>query len=151
MVFSSTRGRMKTRVKWIDNMSFVAESGSGHSVVMDGAADSGGRNLGIRPMEMVLSGLGGCAAFDVVLILKKSKQNIYDVQVHLSAQRAEDIPQVFSSIHAVYDIYGSNLSEKQVNRAVQLSVEKYCSVSAMLEKTAKMTYKVNIIDRAKAQ
>ena len=137
---------MKTRVKWIDNMSFVAESDSGHSVVMDGAPDAGGRNLGIRPMELVLSGLGGCAAFDVVLILKKSKQNISDVQVHLSAERASEIPKVFSKIHAIYEVYGKKLSEKQVKRAVALSVEKYCSVSAMLEKTAKMTYEVKIIE-----
>ncbi len=137
---------MKARVKWIDHMSFVAESGSGHSVVMDGAAEAGGRNLGIRPMEMVLSGLGGCAAFDVVMILKKSKQNIQDVQVHLEAQRADSIPKVFNQIHAVYEVSGFGLSEKQVKRAVQLSVEKYCSVSAMLEKTAKMSYEVKIID-----
>ncbi len=140
---------MKTRVKWIDNMSFVAESDSGHSVVMDGAPEAGGRNLGIRPMEMVLSGLGGCAAFDVVLILKKSKQNIQDVQVHLTAERSDEIPKVFSKIHAIYEIIGKNLSEKQVNRAVKLSVEKYCSVSAMLEKTAKMSYEVKIIDSEK--
>lgn len=140
---------MKTRVKWIDNMSFVAESGSGHSVVMDGSPDAGGRDLGIRPMEMVLSGLGGCAAFDVVLILKKSRQNISDVQVYLTAERADNIPKVFSEIHAVYKIYGKNLSEKQVNRAVKLSVEQYCSVSAMLEKTAKMTYEVKIIEIGK--
>ncbi len=137
---------MKARVKWIDYMSFVAESGSGHSVIMDGAPEAGGRNLGIRPMEMVLSGLGGCAAFDVVMILKKSKQNIQDVQVHLEAQRADSIPKVFNKIHAVYEVSGFALSEKQVKRAVQLSVEKYCSVSAMLEKTAEMSYEVKIID-----
>lgn len=137
---------MKARVKWIDHMSFVAESGSGHSVIMDGAPEAGGRNLGIRPMEMVLSGLGGCAAFDVVMILKKSKQNIQDVQVHLEAQRADSIPKVFNKIHAVYEVSGFDLSEKQVKRAVQLSVEKYCSVSAMLEKTAEMSYEVKIIE-----
>jgi len=137
---------MKARVKWLDNMSFVAEAESGHSVVMDGAPDAGGRNLGIRPMELVLSGLGGCAAFDVVMILKKAKQNIMDVQVHLEAERADTIPKVFSKIHAVYEVSGFDLSEKQVKRAVQLSVKKYCSVSAMLEKTAEMSYEVKMIN-----
>ncbi|HHO59738.1 MAG TPA: OsmC family peroxiredoxin, partial [Thiotrichales bacterium] len=111
---------MKAVVKWLDNMSFVGESESGHSVVMDGPPESGGRNLGVRPMEMVLLGMGGCTAFDVVLILKKSRQQISDCHVELSAERASDVPKVFTRIHAHYVITGSNLDEKRVAKAVDL-------------------------------
>ena len=127
-------------------MSFVGETGSGHSIVMDGAPDSGGRNLAARPMEMVLVGMGGCTAFDVVMILKKSRQPINDCIVEISAERAEDIPKVFTKIHAHYIIKGKGLSEKQVEKAVNLTAEKYCSVSIMLAATADVTHDFEIIE-----
>ena len=137
---------MHARVKWLDHMSFVGESGSGHSVVLDGSPEHGGRNLGIRPMEMVLIGLGGCTAFDVVLMLQKSRQNVIDVEVSLDAQRADDIPHVFTDIKAHFKVWGKGLSEKHVERAVTLSGEKYCSATRMLEKTATITYTWEIIE-----
>lgn len=124
---------MQVTVKWLDNVSFVGQSGSGHSVVMDGPEDKGGQNLGIRPMEMVLLGLGGCASFDVVSILKKQRQNIQDCKVEIKAQRADAIPSVFTHIELVFYVQGQNLDENKVNKAVALSVDKYCSVSDMLE------------------
>lgn len=135
---------MQARVKWLDHMSFVGESGSGHSMVMDGSPDHGGRNLGVRPMEAVLIGLGGCSAFDVMLMLKKSRQQVVDCEVLLDAQRADDIPAVFTHIKLTYLVTGIALSDKQVNRAVSLSVEKYCSVTKMLEHTATIEYEVKI-------
>ncbi|MDH5483713.1 MAG: OsmC family protein [Gammaproteobacteria bacterium] len=137
---------MKARVKWLDNMSFVGESGSGHSVVMDGAPDSGGRNLAARPMEMVLIGMGGCTAFDVVTILKRARQPISDCVVELSAERADDIPKVFTRIHVHYVVTGRGLSEKQVEKAINLTAEKYCSVSIMLAATAEITHDFEIIE-----
>ena len=130
---------MQSRVKWLDHMTFVAESGSGHSVVMDGSPEHGGRNLGARPMEMLLMGLGGCSAFDVILMLQKSRQSVTDCEIELSAERADAIPAVFTAINMHFKVYGHDLSEKQVARAVSLSAEKYCSASAMLEKTADIT------------
>ena len=127
-------------------MSFVGESGSGHSVVLDGSPEHGGRNLGIRPMEMVLIGLGGCTAFDVVLMLQKSRQNVIDVEVSLDAVRATDIPHVFTDIKAHFKVWGKGLSERHVERAVTLSGEKYCSATKMLEKTATITYTWEIIE-----
>ena len=135
---------MKARVKWLDYMSFVGEAGSGHSVVMDGAPEVGGRNLGIRPMEMLLLGMGGCTSFDVVMILKKARQEIVDCEVHLEAERAETDPKVFTRIHAHFVVVGRNLSEKHVRRAVELSAEKYCSASIMLGKTAEITHDFEI-------
>ncbi|MBD3620484.1 MAG: OsmC family protein [Chromatiales bacterium] len=135
---------MKARVKWLDYMSFVGEAGSGHSVVMDGAPEAGGRNLGIRPMEMLLLGMGGCTSFDVVMILKKARQEIVDCEVHLEAERAETEPKVFTRIHAHFVVVGRNLSEKHVRRAVELSAEKYCSASIMLGKTAEITHDFEI-------
>jgi len=131
---------MKTRVKWLDNMSFVGESASGHSVVMDGPPEFGGRNLGIRPMEMLLLGLGGCASFDVVSMLKKSKQDLIDCEVEIAAERASEEPKVFTKIHLHFIIKGNDLSEKRVQRAIELSAEKYCSASIMLGKTADVTH-----------
>lgn len=127
-------------------MSFVGESGSGHSIVMDGAPDSGGRNLAARPMEMVLMGMGGCTAFDVVLILKRQRQAIEDCIVELSAERAEDVPKVFTKIHVHYVIKGKDLSEKRVAKAVELTAEKYCSVSIMLAATVEITHDFEIIE-----
>ena len=121
-------------------MSFVGESGSGHSIVMDGSPEHGGRNIGVRPMEMVLIGLGGCTAFDVVLMLQKSRQNVVDVEVVLDADRAEDIPHVFTTIKAHFTVWGKDLSAKHVERAVNLSATKYCSATKMLEKTAEISY-----------
>ncbi|MDQ5768593.1 OsmC family protein [Thiothrix subterranea] len=131
---------MKARVKWLDNMSFVGESGSGHSVVMDGAPEFGGRNLGMRPMEMLLLGLGGCSSFDVVLILQKSKQQVLDCEVQVEAERADKDPKVFTRIHLHFVVSGRNLAADKVERAVKLSAEKYCSASIMLGKTAEITH-----------
>ena len=131
---------MKTRVKWLDNMSFVGESGSGHSIVMDGPPEFGGRNLGVRPMEMLLLGLGGCASFDVVSMLKKGKQDLVDCEVEITAERADTEPKVFTKIHLHFIISGDNLSESKVKRAIELSAEKYCSASIMLGKTAKVSH-----------
>ncbi|MCG5510317.1 OsmC family protein [Ectothiorhodospira lacustris] len=135
---------MKSRVKWVDHMTFVAESGSGHAVVMDGPPEFGGRNLGPRPMEMLLMGMGGCSAFDVVQILQKSRQAISDCEVLLEAERADTDPKVFTRIHAHYVVTGRNLSEKHVARAVELSAEKYCSASIMLGRTAEITHDFEI-------
>ena len=135
---------MQARIKWLDHMSFVAESGSGHSIVLDGSPDHGGRNLGIRPMESVLIGLGACSAFDVVLMLKKARQNVSDCEVLMEAERADAVPAVFTRVEMVYQVAGSGLSEKQVNRAVSLSAEKYCSVSRMLEPSVEITHRVEI-------
>lgn len=135
---------MKARVKWLDNMSFVGESGSGHSVVMDGPPEFGGRNLGVRPMEMLLLGMGGCASFDVVSMLKKGKQDLVDCEVDITAQRAESEPKVFTKIHLHFVISGNELSESRIKRAVELSAEKYCSASIMLGKTAEITHDYEI-------
>lgn len=137
---------MKTRVKWLDNMSFVGESGSGHSVVMDGPPEFGGRNLGVRPMEMLLLGLGGCASFDVVSMLKKGKQDLVDCEVEITAERAAEEPKVFTKIHLHFVISGNDLSDKRVSRAIELSAEKYCSASIMLGKTAEITHDYEITD-----
>lgn len=137
---------MKARVQWLDNAMFVGQSGSGHSVVMDGPPENGGQNLGIRPMEMLLIGMGGCAAFDVVHILKKSRQNVTDCIADISAERVTEEPKVFSKIHIHFTIEGEQLKEKQVQRAVELSAEKYCSASIMLGKTAQITHDYEIRD-----
>ncbi len=131
---------MKARVKWLDNMSFVGESGSGHSVVMDGPSELGGRNLGVRPMEMLLLGLGGCSSFDVVLILQRSKQQVTDCEVEITAERADKEPKVFTRIHLHFIVKGHDLATDKVERAIKLSAEKYCSASIMLAKTAEVTH-----------
>lgn len=123
---------MKAVVKWVDGVMFIGESGSGHSVVMDGAPDQGGRNMGVRPMEMLLLGLGGCASYDVIAMLKKGRQQIVDCKAEVDAERADAVPAVFSKIHINFVVSGNNLKEKQVKRAVELSAEKYCSASIML-------------------
>ena len=139
---------MKARVKWVEQVTFVGESGSGHSVVMDGAPDAGGRNLGVRPMEMLLIGLGGCTAFDVVMILKRGRENVTDCVIELEAERAETEPKVFTSIRMRYIVTGRSLDPNKVDRAVALSAEKYCSATAMLEKTAKIAHSVEIVEAA---
>ena len=136
---------MQARVKWLDHMSFVGESGSGHSVVMDGAPEVGGRNLGIRPMEMLLLGLGGCSSFDVVLILQKSKQAITDCEVLIAAERADKDPKVFTKIHLHFVVRGYDLVTEKVERAIKLSADKYCSASLMLGKTAEITHDFEIL------
>lgn len=137
---------MKATVKWLDHMSFVGESGSGHSVVMDGPPDDGGRDLGVRPMEMVLLGMGGCTAFDVVHILKRARQNIIGCHVEMEAERATEVPKVFTKIHAHYVIKGNGLDAKKVERAITMTAEKYCSVSIMLAKSAEITHDFEIIE-----
>jgi putative redox protein len=137
---------MKCRVKWLDHMSFVGESGSGHSVVMDGAPEAGGRDLGIRPLEMMLLGLGGCTAFDVVSILQKSRQKMIDCEVEIEAERADSIPKVFTKIHMHFIVRGKGLDSSRVSKAVSLSADKYCSASRMLEKTAEITHDFEIIE-----
>lgn len=123
---------MKARIQWVQDAMFVAESGSGHGVVIDGPAEGGGRNLGVRPMELVLMGVGGCTAYDVVHILKKARQPILRCVAELSAERAESEPKVFTKIHVHFVVTGQGLSEAAVKRAVDLSAEKYCSASIML-------------------
>ncbi|BCT66716.1 OsmC family protein [Nitrosospira sp. NRS527] len=137
---------MKTRIKWNDGMSFLAESGSGHVVLMDGPPEAGGKNLGPRPMEMLLMGTGGCAAFDVVLILQKSRQDISDCVVEIEAERAPQEPKVFTHIHFHFILTGKKLNPQQVERAITLSAEKYCSASIMLGKTAKLTHDFEIVE-----
>lgn len=142
---------MECTVRWTGNdsgMSFIAETGSGHAVVMDGAPEAGGRNLGPRPMEMVLAGTGGCSAFDVVMILKKGRQAITACDVSLQAERAESDPKVFTNIHLHYRVKGRNLKPEAVARAIELSKEKYCSASIMIGKTAEITYDFEIVDEA---
>jgi putative redox protein len=137
---------MKARVKWVEDVTFVGESGSGHAVVMDGPPESGGRNLGVRPMEMLLIGMGGCTAFDVVLILKKARQQVTDCVVEIEAERADTEPKVFTRIQVNFVVTGFGLSDKQVARAVELSAEKYCSASIMLGKSAKITHAYELVE-----
>jgi putative redox protein len=137
---------MKTRVKWVEGVSFVAESGSGHAVVADGAPEAGGRNLGMRPMELVLAGAAACTAFDVVWILRKARQPVADCVVEADAERAAEEPRIFTKIHLRYAIAGRGLDPRQVERAVKLSKEKYCSATIMLAKTAEITFEIAIAD-----
>lgn len=137
---------MEATVRWIGDMSFVGETGSGHSAVMDGSPDHGGRDLAPRPMEMVLLGLGGCSAFDVVAMLKKSRQDISDCRVELTAQRADTVPAVFTAIHMKFLVQGVQLQAAKVERAVALSAEKYCSVSRMLEPTVAISHEFVILE-----
>lgn len=137
---------MQARVKWVQDLMFVGESGSGHAVVMDGATDAGGRNLGIRPMEMLLLGLGGCSAFDVVLILKRGREKVTDCVIEVGADRADTDPKVFTNIRLRYIVTGHALDPAKVERAVKLSEEKYCSASAIISKTAKITHSIEIVE-----
>lgn len=136
---------MKARVKWVEGMAFMAESDSGHGIMLDGSPEIGGRNLGARPMEMVLMGLGGCTAIDVMVILGKQRQPVEDCWIELDAERADvAAPKVFTKIHVHYVVKGSGLDPKQVERAVKLSAEKYCSVSAMLKSSVDISYDFEI-------
>lgn len=131
---------MKARIKWLENVAFVAESESGHSMIMDGAPEGGGRNLGPRPMETLLMGAGGCTAYDVIHILKKSRAAVTDCVLEINADRAAEDPKVFTKIHFHFVVTGKGLKAAQVERAVHLSAEKYCSASIMLGKTAAITH-----------
>lgn len=124
---------MKATVKWVDGAMFMGESGSGHTMVIDGPPDAGGRDMGIRPMEMLLLGVGGCSNYDVMTMLRKSRQNVVDCRVEVEAERADAVPAVFTKIHLHFIITGVGLKESHVARAVQLSAEKYCSASIMME------------------
>ena len=139
---------MECTVRWtgLSGMTFLAETGSGHVVAMDGAPDGGGRNLAPRPMEMVLLGTGGCTAYDVVLILRKSGQKIRDCEVKLTAERAEKEPKVFTKVHFHFIVTGTAVKPNTVERAIKLSHEKYCSASIMMEKTAEITHSYEIVD-----
>ncbi|NQW69660.1 MAG: OsmC family protein [Betaproteobacteria bacterium] len=138
---------MECRVSWLGNsgMTFSAETGSGHLINMDGAPEAGGKNLAPRPMELLLAGAGGCSAFDVVLILQKSRQAISACNVSLTAERASEDPKVFTKINLHFEVKGKDLDQAKVDRAVKLSHEKYCSATAMLAKTAELTYSVQVI------
>ncbi|WP_284383891.1 OsmC family protein [Litoribrevibacter albus] len=138
---------MKARIKWVENVSFLGESGTGHTVLMDGPEDHGGRNIGMRPMETLLIGMGGCASFDVVSILKKSRQQVTDCVAEIEAERADEVPSVFTKIHLHFKVTGTNLKEAQVKRAVELSAEKYCSASIMLGKAGvEITHDYEVIE-----
>ena len=135
---------MKAKIKWLDGRAFVGESGSGHVVVMDGAPESGGRNIGVRPMEMLLLGLGGCTAFDDVMILEKGREKITSCEVELEAERADTEPKVFTHIKLIYKLKGKNLKPAAVDRAIKLSEEKYCSATAMFAKTARIEHEWSV-------
>ncbi len=137
---------MKARVKWVEQVTFMAQADSGHAVIMDGPPDGGGRNLGVRPMEMLLMGMGGCTAYDVIHILKKGRQPVTDCVVELTAERADTVPSVFTSIHVHFIVTGKALSEKVVRRAITLTAEKYCSASIMLSKAVEITHDFEIVE-----
>ena len=137
---------MKARVKWVEQVAFTVESASGHALVVDGAPEAGGRNVGMRPMELMLAGAAACTAFDVVWILKRARQPIADCVVEADAERAQQEPKVFIRIHLAYVVAGRGLDPKQVERAVKLSKEKYCSATIMLASSAEITYEVKVLD-----
>ena len=137
---------MEIKVSWAGNAAFIGESGTGHKVVMDGPAEGGGRDLGPRPMEMLLLGTGACSSYDVISILKKSRQKVSACDVVITTERAESEPKVFTKIHIHFRITGTNVKENQVERAVSLSAEKYCSASIMLGTTAEITHDYEIFE-----
>ena len=138
---------MKARIKWAEQVSFLGETESGHAVLMDGSPAAGGRNLGPRPMEMLLLGAGGCTSFDVISILKKSRQAVSDCYVELEAERAETDPKVFTRIHMHFVVTGKDIKPETVEKAIKLSAEKYCSASIMLGQTAEITHDFEVIQR----
>ncbi len=137
---------MKATIQWTGGVSFTGQADSGHSVTMDGAPESGGQNKGSRPMEMVLIGMGGCTAFDVVHILRKQRQDVVDCVAHIDAQRADADPKVFTRIHVHFKVTGRKLDRKKVEHAIELSATKYCSASIMLGKTAEITHDVDVVE-----
>jgi putative redox protein len=134
------------KISWVEGALFVAEGGSGHTITMDGAPDVGGRNLAPRPMEVVLMGMGGCTAIDVVAMLRKQRQDIEGVEVSLEAERAGDHPKVFTSVKLVYTVRGRKLNRALIERAVGLSDEKYCSATAMIRKSARVTHEIVVVE-----
>ena len=137
---------MKARIKWVENVCFMGESETGHAVVLDGAPEAGGRNLGMRPMEMLLIGMGACTSFDVVTILKKARQPVSDCVAEIEPARADEVPKVFTKIHVHFVVTGKGLNAVQVERAVKLSAEKYCSASIMLGKAVEITHDFEIVE-----
>ena len=137
---------MKARIKWLEGVAFVGEADSGHAMVLDGAPEHGGRNLGVRPMEAVLIGMGACSAFDVISILRKARQPVSDCVVELEAERAERPPKVFTRVHMHFVVTGKGLKPATVERAVSLSAEKYCSATAMLRPTVDIRHDVEIVE-----
>ena len=137
---------METQLKWAGNAAFIGRASSGHTVVMDGPAEGGGRNLGPRPMEMLILGMGACTTYDVVSILMKSRQEITDCEIKVTSRRAGSDPKIFTDIHIHFIVSGTRLKEKQVERAIKLSAEKYCSASIMLGATANITHDFEIIN-----
>lgn len=137
---------MKAKIKWTGGVSFEGSAGSGHTVIMDGAPEAGGQNKGARPMELVLVGMGGCTAFDVMHILRKSRQEITDCIAEIEASRAETDPKVFTNIHIHFIVTGRNLDAKKVQHAIELSATKYCSASIMLGKTARITHDFALVE-----
>lgn len=139
---------MKARIKWVEDVMFVAESGTGHAIVLDGAPESGGRNMGMRPMELMALSVGSCSSYDVVTILKKARQQITSCEAEVTAQRVDATPAVFESIHLHFKVSGTELSEKQVERAIELSADKYCSASIMLKNAGvKVTHDFEILEK----
>ncbi len=136
----------KATVKYTDGMQFVGETGSGHAIVMDADAEFGGANTGMRPMELLLIGVGGCSGMDIVSVLKKKKQKLTGLEVHVDGKKAEDHPQKYIDINIEYRVRGRGLSEEAVKKAVDLSMEKYCSVKATLEGSAKITFSYTIVE-----
>ncbi len=137
---------MKATISWLSGAMFVGESGSGHAVVIDGPPEAGGRNAGLRPMELVLTGLGACSAFDVVSILRKSRQAVLDCRVELEADRAETVPKVFTRIHLHFVVAGNDLKPAAVERAIRLSSEKYCSATIMLREAVEISHDFEIVE-----
>jgi putative redox protein len=137
---------MKIRVKWVEDVCFMAETESGHALIMDGAPEGGGRNLGPRPMETVLAGTGGCTAYDVMTILRKARQPVRHCEIRIDAERAAEDPKVFTRIHFHFIVTGSGMKKEHVERAIHLSAEKYCSASIMLAKTATITHDYEIVE-----
>jgi putative redox protein len=139
---------MKARIKWVEQVSFLGETESGHAVLMDGPPEGGGRNLGPRPMELVLIGTGGCTTYDVIHILKKGRQQVTDCVVEIQAERAAEDPKIFTKIHFHFVVTGKDLKAEQVERAIKLSAEKYCSASIMLGKVADITHDFEVVQAA---
>ncbi len=138
---------MKAKIRWLENAMLLGESGSGHTVVMDGPEQSGGRNIGVRPMEMMLLSVGGCSTFDVVSILKKARQSVTYCEAEVTGERVDAIPAVFESIHIHFKLAGNDLSVKHVERAIDLSAEKYCSATIMLAKAGvKVTHDYELVE-----
>ncbi len=137
---------MKARVKWVEDVMFLGESGTGHTVVMDGPEEAGGHGTGMRPMELLLLGMGGCTTFDVIEILKKSRQDVRDCVVEIDGERSEEVPTVYTNIHVHYKVTGKDVKANFVERAIKMSIEKYCSATLMLAKTATITHDYEIIN-----